>query len=1005
MDDKKVLLQFIYETVGAQQAIQADKAVKAQMSKVILAPSGKPAALEVARQTAPFAQTAQQKGLLMMNPQASPQIIMPSGYIAGMNQNFQSSRGVPYNPPQQLRLPNYSQKPLQLPNYSQSQLQLPYYPSTADTLKKKSGFQDMGKVDISSVELGKAQVAATKYNDALNLLNIRKEKGTISTNSYNNAILKMNQTLGINIKTTNGVSDATKKAEIDVGKLVSRALVTIPVWMALRAVFMSVIGAVQDTIKAYGELDAGMAKVMAVASYTGDNQKRTYVELEHAARQYFANSTAGFTDITQAMYELGSAGRSTKEMLVGFKHIMDLSVGSYTDVTTAARSVAGILNVFDKELDKVGNSEEKIKYITDNLAYAWKEHQIEVVDITQAFQYLGPVAAQTGVSFKEMLAAVGTMGDVMLRGGKGGRLLASAIGEMAQNSDKLVNLGIIFDPYKPLKFYDIMKQLNEIYKTQGKSLETNNTFLEIFGKEGSRAIVDVLANWEKFNLEIQKSPEEIAKTAKAMEELSKGTWAGLGKRLWRQLTTGGETAPEGGSGLKNIFKTIIGNMEDTRQRGNTLVEMYKTLGDKLKLTKVEASLLSDELRSLGQTSYANSVLGKAGLMASITRSDLDLKGRSDVVKKIKDLYKIQEEEIKKQETNLKNQEIVDQSSKPFSSDVLKKFQDIRDMSREDEMKYAGLSDADMRYQDVIKYAKDLNDLQNGRWNTQKLITAFLKEDANTLKDMGVGVSQIEEGFKKVEEHQKQLLKDALVYKDTIRSSLTEGISNVMSGTGNVRDIFSGLQNTMIEGYRKTVSEGFSSILMGSGIGDIFGGAMTKLKEAFGLVQQKVEDKLDLSNQYLSGILNNTGGGTPTTTTGTSTAGSGVTGSFGGLLGLGASKAAGWMTGSRFNTATGKYETTATQKPGESTEAWLSRQQEALAKAGKGQYVAGGIVTGTEAIMTGYNAYQSAKAGGASAAGSAMSGVGAAGMVVGGAIVAASERLWLPVPEQLLVVVY
>ena len=255
--------------------------------------------------------------------------------------------------------------------------------------------------------------------------------------------------------------------------------------------------------------------------------------------------------------------------------------------------------------------------------------------------------------------------------------------------------------------------------------------------------------------------------------------------------------------------------------------------------------------------------------------------------------------------------------------------------------------------------------------------------------------------------------DIMAYSDELKTSLSDSINDVMSGKANVGDIFGNIQSTMIDSYRKTTSEGLSSILMGStGVGDVFGGAMEKLKEAFGIVGNKLEDKIDVSNLALAQIVENTAalagvsGSTPSSSIGGGGAtGTAIGGISGGVLGLGIRKATDLWYGVGKTTATqGTY--TAQQSSSGGLVGNTSAAADAIAEAtkkSKSQNAAGIVGGGLESVMTGYNAYQSAKAGGASTAGAVMSGVGGLATTAGTILAVGATNGWNVVGWVLLVV--
>lgn len=333
-------------------------------------------------------------------------------------------------------------------------------------------------------------------------------------------------------------------------KLALRALAVVPIWQAIRLAMGLVVRAVKDIISVYTELDVKMKKVMAVATYTNETQLKTYRNLEKAVKSYYVTSGESIANITEAMYQLGTAGRSTEEMMRGFDDIMNLAIGTFGNVAEAGKVVSGILNVFDKDLEKIGSTSKKIQYITDLLADAWKNNQIELSEINTAMGYLASVGNSLNIDLKTLISTTAVMSDGMLRGGKGARYLAQAFVQIAKESDKLRDLGIVFDPNKPLDFYNVMSQLKGQFDAQRGSLSYTNDLIDVFGDRGSRAILSILTQWEKWNKEIDKTPEKIEGTAQKAKELAEKDWWTILKKLWRQSTT---STAESSGGLKNFL--------------------------------------------------------------------------------------------------------------------------------------------------------------------------------------------------------------------------------------------------------------------------------------------------------------------------------------------------------------------------------------------------------------------------------------------------------------------
>jgi TP901 family phage tail tape measure protein len=654
------------------------------------------------------------------------------------------------------------------------------------------------------------------------------------------------ETQGVTVAT----STATKASQSFLAaqiKLAARAIAVIPIWMALRAVYSTVIGSISDIIQAHKDLDEGMQKVMAVVQETGDAQAKVYDMLRTKAINYYATSLANIKDITQAMYELGSAGRSAEEMAKGFKHIMDLSQGAYTDVTQVAKTVAGIMNVFGKQIEQVGDKEKQLQYITDMLADSWQKHQIEVSDISTAFSYLGSVGAATGITFEEFLAAVGNMSDVMLRGGKAGRLLASAIAEMGRNVDALADLGVIFDPYKPIKFRDIMEQLHNIYLKQGESLATNTSMIEVFGAEGARAITDILVRWEGFLKDLERTPEAIEGINKKLKETRELTlWGQFARNMrmwWTNMTQAWKPAgPKGPmSWLREGMKSAADEGERFRKQQLEILDLYTQHKDALKLSQKEADYLAIVLYNLNKVEESNVILRRMWndeFQKDATQENLSEKEMLNILQqKLQALQKVTEEKKKQTAEDKKitgtggvtPQEV--SFAKRFPKEQ-KELDLIKDQSLELERQLLGYNEQEIALSKIVDWMK--------RYNTEERMVAgfgvninmLLNQDVEALAKIGMSVESMKESFKLVEDYQKQILQDTLKWADALGDITTNLFADLLRGEKGLGDIFSEFAGNIKETYIQAMSEGLSDLVIGqTGIGAQFGSILSAFKGA------------------------------------------------------------------------------------------------------------------------------------------------------------------------------
>ena len=160
-------------------------------------------------------------------------------------------------------------------------------------------------------------------------------------------------------------------------------------------------------IRAFANFDQAMSNVAA----TGDDARQSLDALRDAAIKTGARTQYSATEAAGAIETLAKAGVSAKDILAGgLDGALALAAAGSLDVASAAEIAATAMNQF-----KLAGSD--VPHIADLLAAAAGKAMGDVTDMGAAFKFVGPVAAQLGVSMEEtagtiaLLAQNGVLGE------------------------------------------------------------------------------------------------------------------------------------------------------------------------------------------------------------------------------------------------------------------------------------------------------------------------------------------------------------------------------------------------------------------------------------------------------------------------------------------------------------------------------------------------------------------------------------------------------------------
>lgn len=223
-------------------------------------------------------------------------------------------------------------------------------------------------------------------------------------------------------------------------------------------------------------------------------------------------------NISQALYELGSAGLSVEQSISALPTIMNMVVGGESDVIQTTRTVAGVfLNMTNAVIDAEGELEfvgdavgklgerllEASSYggafvrISDIMTAAVRDHLVEIEDLNQGLKFMVAAGRQANMSFEEMVGMLSVLGDNMIRAGMAGRGLRRVISAVTKDASLFAQtFGVSFDPRKPIQFMDLMRELANRMDEGTLSAERLGDVFTRLGLRGAPIILTLIRNFD-----------------------------------------------------------------------------------------------------------------------------------------------------------------------------------------------------------------------------------------------------------------------------------------------------------------------------------------------------------------------------------------------------------------------------------------------------------------------------------------------------------------------------
>jgi len=411
---------------------------------------------------------------------------------------------------------------------------------------------------------------------------------------------KMEREINKTRKTMGKTAKTTKDFGSVMGNLAKRALVTIPVWLLLRSVFMGIIRTIGDVIRSNIQFEEQLARIRTVMQGTSSEIDRDMAVIKSVILDTAINSRLGIEELAEGFYFLKTANLDANQALEAFSPAVALAVGTGNSLKETTRAVAGVFNTMGKAMTDLTTDAEKFEHISDTLAYTYATQDVQLSELIASYEKLAPYTSGLSDSFLDLTTTLGFLNTRLLRSGRTGRLTGRAILQLTKNAENLASiLGITFDENKPINFLGVMKQIHSALNTGTKlSAKQSQAIQDVFATRGAVPIRLLLESFEEWNESLELAGINAEGFAEKMQEIRMNTVSAQASRLKSILAvlgndfiTGATSGNSFAETLKIINEVLINSRGVIRFLGDAIgfyftklsesVLMMETIGKKL----------------------------------------------------------------------------------------------------------------------------------------------------------------------------------------------------------------------------------------------------------------------------------------------------------------------------------------------------------------------------------------------------------------------------------------
>jgi TP901 family phage tail tape measure protein len=747
------------------------------------------------------------------------------------------------------------------------------------------GYQPSGRYGYITKATAEGQVSAQigKSYEA-SLANIQKNfaSGSMTVGSYRKALTNLQLTYQKSVLDVNKLDKSHGSLLATQSKLAMRAIAVIPIWMALRSVFMGLINGISGSVKFLIEFETAMAQIRIVGKGTEEEYKNLGSSLLTMSKMFGVSAT----EALNAAKIFAQQGLTINETINMTRNSMIASVILGKSIVEVSEDLTAATKAYNLHISSSLS-------IVDKWQAVQKEFAVTSKDLAEATKTAGASASALGISYDKFLGHVTAIIEVTRKtGSQAANALQMIYSRLLTVAKETIQITAKVPIYQTatgkavMETTHIFRSASDVIDDLALSWDTLNESQKITlaTQVGSRRqltpFIALMQNYKKaISAEITslKSSGEAYRDFQIMQNTTTIKMKQMQSSWISLVNTIGDTTP---------FKNAIDMLKGLADGISYFVDKNQSLINQEKERLTEALLLKqareNELISLQklielrdkynkklqeapetQKEQINKFLSQINTaIGGKTFDPLDLQGaiksriseevRLDFTKESNDLANIEIKLMNLRKTVGKDSWLVALSkyNKEEAPKEIENLEKIRDkiesrFNKEIESRLAviGLSEKEL---ELITKAEEI---QKKAEEDIKERTTLLNHQAKMLSLNGYTEEQIlkwkieqyktdellqsseksrYEQLKLVYELQEKIAEKIKEQSDLLESAATSTFKDILSGKdGNV---FTSIVNAMGESFRTTIAESMGKFLVrDTGLGEFFGETMQGLK--------------------------------------------------------------------------------------------------------------------------------------------------------------------------------
>ena len=351
-----------------------------------------------------------------------------------------------------------------------------------------------------------------------------------------------NQFVKTNLEATKGNKVFSNLTD-NIKQLAGRALLTIPIWIALRSAITGFFQGISGGIKDLIAFDLSLQKIRNNLQGTPQEVDAAFKKIRSSITEASKATGVSTEELAGAVKQFATLGFSANESLQGALGATKLSIALFGDASETAGAFARALNIM---VDRSTGAKSAVDQMNEAFALTSQleeTNNFEIKNVTEALDKFAGTAAGVGLTMNQTLAILAALGTAGRQGSEGATLLSTSFNQLLSNIPKISqSLGLVVTSGESTfeTFKKIIDKITELNNTPGGQQSAIQAIGDIFGgARGIKIVQSLVAVKSILDANIATLPSFAALNQKAERTLN--SESGQAKILGNNIKEAGKS--------------------------------------------------------------------------------------------------------------------------------------------------------------------------------------------------------------------------------------------------------------------------------------------------------------------------------------------------------------------------------------------------------------------------------------------------------------------------------